>query len=95
LPELPPDLPGRVMGYGPAPSAAGEQRGLDLGRRKLVLTMFGGLALPPVLRLGGLASASPRLCARPAPCPRPSYWPAAPSAAMCMRICPTGVIQPP
>jgi ferredoxin len=51
--------PEGVMGYGPAPSAAGEQRGLDLGRRKLVLTMFGGLALPPVLRLGGLASASP------------------------------------
>jgi ferredoxin len=86
--------PDRVMGYGPAPSASGEMRGLDLNRRRLVLTLFGGLATAPLLRLGGAAAARPDPLRPPGSLPEAEFLARCTKCGQCMRICPSGVIQP-
>ena len=86
--------PEEVMAYGAAPSAAGEQRGLDLQRRRLVLSLFGGLAAVPLARLGGMAQARPEPLRPPGSLPEAEFLARCTKCGQCMRICPSGVIQP-
>ena len=86
--------PEGVLDYRAAPSAAGEA-GTDLDRRRLVGSFLGGAMLAPALRLVGLAGIkTPGRVRPPGTQPEELFLAACTKCGQCMRICPTGVIQP-
>ena len=86
--------PEGVLGYAASPSAAGE-KGTDLDRRRLMGSFLGGAVLTPALRLGGLAGVRvPGPVRPPGSQPESLFLAACAKCGQCMRICPTGVIQP-
>lgn len=85
-----------LMGYRTQPSAAGERLQPDLGRRHMVSALVGGLALAPVLRVGGglAANWNPRLIRPPGALPEADFLSRCIKCGQCMRVCPTNVIHP-
>ncbi|MCB2186923.1 MAG: 4Fe-4S binding protein [Deltaproteobacteria bacterium] len=89
------DCPDNEMTYSSARSAAGEA-GLDLSRRGILVSLATGFTAVPGLRLAGAAAAgwSPRLVRPPGALPEAEFLRRCLKCGQCMRVCPTGVIQP-
>lgn len=85
-----------LMTYRAEPSAAGESAAPDLVRRGLGWSLLSGAAAVPFLRLGGgLARDWPPQAVRPPGALDESRFLArCVRCGQCMRICPSGVIQP-
>jgi polyferredoxin len=85
-----------VMTYRGRPSAAGERPGPDLTRRGVALSVASGALALPFLRLGGgLARAWPAELVRPpGALDEERFLARCLRCGQCMRVCPTGVIQP-
>jgi ferredoxin len=85
-----------VITFRTRPSEAGERPLPDVSRRGVLLSLASGLALPPLLRLAGEAGAStpPALVRPPGALPEPEFLDRCLRCGQCMRICPTGVLQP-
>ncbi|MGD9123780.1 MAG: 4Fe-4S binding protein [Desulfarculaceae bacterium] len=87
--------PDKVMTYGPKPSAAGHSAGPDLSRRGVVWSLFSGVVLAPALRLGGRAGGRrPGPLRPPGSLAEPGFLARCTKCGQCMRVCPTGIIQP-
>jgi ferredoxin len=85
-----------VMTYRARPSAAGERPGPDLTRRGVALSVASGALLVPLLRAGGgLSRAWPAELVRPpGALDEERFLARCLRCGQCMRVCPTGVIQP-
>lgn len=85
-----------VMTFRTQPSMAGERPVPDVSRRGVLLSLASGLALAPALRMAGQAGAmaSPALVRPPGSLPEPEFLDRCLRCGQCMRICPTGVLQP-
>jgi len=85
-----------LMGYRARPSAAGERLQPDLDRRQVVSALLGGLALAPVLRVGGGLAGdwNPRLIRPPGALAEVDFLSRCIKCGQCMRVCPTNVIHP-
>jgi polyferredoxin len=85
-----------LMGYRARPSAAGERLQPDLDRRQVVSAFVGGLALAPVLRVGGGLAGdwNPRLIRPPGALAEVDFLSRCIKCGQCMRVCPTNVIHP-
>ena len=86
--------PDSVISFDPAPSAAGERLSPDLTRRGVLWSLFGGTLAVPVLRLGGLVKEARWPVRPPGALAEPDFLARCTNCGQCMRICPTGVIQP-
>ena len=77
------------------PSAGGETPP-DLSRRRVLAGLGVGLATPPLLGLGGLLGPDwdPRLIRPPGALPESEFLRRCLRCGQCMRVCPTGVLQP-
>jgi len=85
-----------LMTYQIAPSAGGEIIAPDLGRRGLLLSLFGGAAAVPLLRFGGALGANwnPALVRPPGSLKEAQFLSRCIKCGQCMRVCPTNVIHP-
>ena len=85
-----------VITFRTRPSEAGEHPLPDASRRGVLLSLASGFALAPILRLGGEAGAAtpPALVRPPGALPEPQFLDRCLRCGQCMRICPTGVLQP-
>ncbi|MFH1462850.1 MAG: 4Fe-4S dicluster domain-containing protein [Pseudomonadota bacterium] len=88
--------PEGLLSLAPRRSAAGEAPEPDLGRRATALGVAAGLAVVPVLRLGGAVSghAAPGLIRPPGALPEADFLARCIACGQCMRVCPTNVLQP-
>jgi len=86
--------PDEVISFDPAPSAAGEKASPDLTRRGLLWSLLGGTLAVPVLRLSGLSREETWPVRPPGSLAEPEFLARCTNCGQCMRICPTGVIQP-
>ena len=82
--------------YSPRPSAAGERRTPDLGRRRILAAVIGGAAAVPILRLDGLAGANwnPEVIRPPGALEETAFLRRCLKCGQCMRVCPSHVIHP-
>ncbi|MCB2226021.1 MAG: 4Fe-4S binding protein [Desulfarculaceae bacterium] len=89
------ECPESAITYRPKPSAAGEVAP-DLSRRRVLAGLGVGLAAPPLLGLGGLLGPNwdPRLIRPPGSLPEGEFLRRCLRCGQCMRVCPTGVLQP-
>lgn len=85
-----------VITFRTRPSEAGEHPMPDVSRRGVLLSLASGLAAAPVLRLAGNAGrvAPPALVRPPGALAEPEFLDRCIRCGQCMRICPTGVLQP-
>ncbi len=85
-----------VITFRTGPSEAGEQPLPDVSRRGVLLSLATGVTLAPALRLAGNAGAltPPALVRPPGALPEPEFLDRCLRCGQCMRICPTGVLQP-
>ncbi|RJP77533.1 MAG: 4Fe-4S binding protein [Desulfobacteraceae bacterium] len=88
--------PDDLMEYSLSPSVAGEIHAPDLQRRDLIVSAVSGLALVPLLRLGGTTGPNwnPALIRPPGALDEESFLARCIKCGQCMRICPTNIIQP-
>jgi len=86
----------RQLAYRVRPSEGGEILLPDFGRRGFVFSMVSGVAAVPLLRAGGGLSHgwNPALVRPPGALPEAAFLSRCIKCGQCMRICPTGVIQP-
>jgi len=85
-----------LIGFRTTPSAAGEIASPDLSRRGFVVTLASGIAIIPIMRLGGYTQQNwnPALIRPPGALPEPDFLSRCIKCGQCMRICPTNIIQP-
>ena len=85
-----------LMGYRASKSAAGEVTSPDIGRRGVLLSLAGGLAAVPLIRLGGRTGPNwnPSLIRPPGSLDEGRFLARCIRCGQCMRVCPTNVIQP-
>ncbi len=85
-----------LISYRTAPSATGEVSSPDLSRRGFVITALAGVAVVPVLRLGGGMSHSwnPDVIRPPGALSEADFLSRCIKCGQCMRICPTNIIHP-
>jgi polyferredoxin len=87
----------RVMGYRTAVSEAGEEALPDVSRRGVVLSLASGLLAVPAIRVAG-RTAGPDwhagLVRPPGALPEDAFLDRCLKCGLCMRVCPTGVLQP-
>jgi len=88
--------PDQTMGYHTRRSAEGEQVNPDLARRQVIVSMAAGLAVVPLLRVGGTLTGAwdPRLIRPPGALAEMDFLTRCIKCGQCMRICPTNVIHP-
>jgi ferredoxin len=88
--------PDDLMEYSLSPSVAGEIPAPDMERRDLIVSAVSGLALVPILRLGGTVGPNwnPTLVRPPGALDENSFLDRCIKCGQCMRICPTNIIQP-
>jgi ferredoxin len=85
-----------LMGYHTAPSAGGEIVSPDLSRREFLVSAVSGVAVIPVLRIGGVPGPNwnARMVRPPGSLPEGQFLSRCIKCGQCMRICPTNVIHP-
>lgn len=85
-----------LISYRTVPSATGEISSPDLSRRGFVITALSGIAVVPVLRLGGGMSHSwnPEVIRPPGALSESDFLTRCLKCGQCMRICPTNIIHP-
>jgi polyferredoxin len=85
-----------LMGYHTAPSAGGEIVSADLSRREFLVSAASGMAVIPVLRIGGVPGPNwnARTVRPPGSLPEDQFLSRCIKCGQCMRICPTNVIHP-
>jgi ferredoxin len=85
-----------VLRYQPAKSAAGERTGPDVSRRGVLLSLVGGAAVGPLLRLAGRGGTSwnSAVIRPPGALDEERFLQRCIRCGQCMKICPTNVIQP-
>ena len=85
-----------LMTYQTAPSAAGEQTGVDLPRRHFLTAAASGAAVIPMLRIGGTLGTNwnPAVVRPPGSLPEADFLARCIKCGQCMRICPSNVIHP-
>jgi polyferredoxin len=85
-----------VMTWRAAPSEGGERALPDVSRRGVVASLGAGMVAVPLLRLGGAISSDwPAGQVRPpGALPEPEFLDRCIRCGQCMRVCPTGTIQP-
>jgi polyferredoxin/Pyruvate/2-oxoacid:ferredoxin oxidoreductase delta subunit len=84
------------MGFRTVPSASGEIDATGVARRGFVLSLFSGLAMVPLVRLGGAVGAnwSSRVIRPPGALVEEDFLARCIKCGQCMRICPTNIIHP-
>ncbi len=88
--------PDGLLAVAPHRSAAGEDDEPDLSRRNTALALAAGVAIVPCMRLThGLGDRlSPGLVRPPGAVPELDFLARCIACGQCMRVCPTGIIQP-
>jgi polyferredoxin len=86
----------RTIHYAHRPSPSGEDTAHGVTRRGFLLSVAGGLAAAPALRLGGLVGPSwPALLVRPpGAVAEEEFLARCIKCDQCLRVCPTNVLQP-
>jgi len=84
-----------AIGYGPH-RAPDEIPGPDLSRRGVLVSLAGGLAAAPLLRMGGALAANwpAKLIRPPGSLTEAAFLNRCIKCGQCMRVCPTNVLQP-
>lgn len=87
--------PEDAITYATTPSAGGEAAP-DLSRRRVLAGLGLGLAAPPILTLSGVLGPAwnPALIRPPGSLPESEFLRRCLRCGQCMRVCPTGVLQP-
>lgn len=90
------DCPERILGYGTRPSTTGENPGPDLSRRAVLTAGATGAILLPLARLGDPLGVGwrPDLVRPPGSLTEEAFLNRCIKCGLCMRVCPTNVIQP-
>jgi polyferredoxin/ferredoxin len=88
--------PDDLIEYSLSPSAAGELNAPDMERRDLLVSAVSGVALVPILRLGGNVGPNwnSALVRPPGALNEKLFLSRCIKCGQCMRICPTNIIQP-
>lgn len=88
--------PDDLIGFAATPSASGEIPTPDLERRELIVAAISGMALAPILRLGGGLGPNwnPALIRPPGSIDEPDFLSRCIRCGQCMRICPTNIVHP-
>jgi len=88
--------PRGLVGYRTARSAAGEITSPDISRRGVIISLLSGVAMVPLLRLGGKLGPLRRakLIRPPGALDEEGFLARCIRCGQCMRICPTNVLQP-
>ncbi len=85
-----------MMRYGAGKSAAGEVASPDVSRRGVLLSLIGGVAAVPLIRLGGKTGSNwnPSIIRPPGALDEERFLQRCIRCGQCMKICPTNVLQP-
>ncbi|MEJ2037971.1 MAG: 4Fe-4S binding protein [Desulfosarcinaceae bacterium] len=85
-----------LMVYAARPSAAGERRAPDLGRRRMLAAAVSGAVAIPMLRMDGLTGVNwnPEIIRPPGALEETAFLTRCLKCGQCMRVCPTNVIHP-
>lgn len=88
--------PDGVMTFAPRPSASGEQRAPDVGRRGVLAALGAGFLAPVAARLEGWTGDAWRwrVVRPPGTLREPEFLERCIKCGQCMRVCPTNIIHP-
>ncbi|THB78679.1 MAG: 4Fe-4S binding protein [Desulfobacteraceae bacterium] len=94
--NCPGDCPEQIIGYASSPSTTGEIAGPDLSRRAVITAGASGALFLPLARLGDPLGVGwrPDLVRPPGALTESEFLNRCIKCGLCMKICPTNVIQP-
>ena len=90
------DCPEDALNYGLAKSESSIHKPLDVSRRRLIETAAASFVLYPMLKssITGESAAQASVIRPPGSLPEPDFLSRCIKCALCMRVCPTNVLQP-